>query len=104
MDQQKQKQAEELKLKESSIIKELREEIAILKKWKESAIIETVDKDRLALWHFSERHLVSGHLAKSQLAICWPSPILTQPCQFLCNLTNLPLVFAWMCDLGANMP
>ena len=45
MDQQQ--QAEELKLKESSIIKELREEIAILKKWKESAIIETVDKDRL---------------------------------------------------------
>ena len=39
---------EENKLKENSIIKELREEITHLKKWKESAILETVDKDRQA--------------------------------------------------------
>jgi hypothetical protein len=38
------KQQEEAKQKENSIFKELREEIATLKKWKESAILETVDK------------------------------------------------------------
>jgi hypothetical protein len=37
---------EEAKSNEKSIIKELREEIGVLKKWKETAIIETVDKDR----------------------------------------------------------
>ena len=42
------KEHEENKLKENSIIKELREEITHLKKWKESAILETVDKDRQA--------------------------------------------------------
>ena len=59
-----QKQAEEAKLKESSIIKELREEIANLKKWKESAIIETVDKDRFVVkvpFHFDDRHWTDSH-------------------------------------------
>jgi hypothetical protein len=37
---------EDAKSNEKSIIKELREEIGVLKKWKETAIIETVDKDR----------------------------------------------------------
>jgi hypothetical protein len=40
------KQLEDAKMKEKSIVKELREEIGMLKKWKETAIIETVDKDR----------------------------------------------------------
>jgi len=33
---------------ENLTIKDLRNEIGILKKWKESAILETVDKDRFA--------------------------------------------------------
>lgn len=40
------KQLEDAKMKEKSVVKELREEIGMLKKWKETAIIETVDKDR----------------------------------------------------------
>ena len=42
-----QKKLEEFKMTEKSVVKELREEIGHLKKFKESAIMETVDKDRL---------------------------------------------------------
>ena len=42
----RQKNLEESKMAEKSVIKELREEIGHLKKFKESAIMETVDKDR----------------------------------------------------------
>jgi hypothetical protein len=43
------KQRDQAALKENSIIKELWEEVGNLKKWKESAIMETVDKDRWVL-------------------------------------------------------
>ncbi len=65
------KQQEEAKQKENSIFKELREEIATLKKWKESAILETVDKVETSTNFFSltlmpqrnklERLSLAGH-------------------------------------------